>query len=122
MSDTITTTTTNSTVNITGGGVDVKPTPTVEDTISKEHWFSTYYRPAAGWAYLIICLFDFVVFPFMSMIIPIVGKYIGYTIVYAVWSPLTLQGAGTVHLSFGAIIGVGYWTKGQENVAKINAP
>ena len=39
------------------------------------------------------------------------------------WQPLTLQGGGLIHISFGAILGVAAWTRGQEKVEAIkNAP
>ena len=29
----------------------------------REKWFVKYWRPAAAWVYLLICLFDFVLMP-----------------------------------------------------------
>jgi hypothetical protein len=38
------------------------------------------------------------------------------------WQPLTLQGGGLIHISFGAILGVAAWTRGQEKVEAIKNP
>ena len=37
------------------------------------------------------------------------------------WQPMTLQQNGLFHVAFGAILGVGIWSKGQENVAALQA-
>lgn len=46
----------------------------IADAIHNEGWFKAYWRPAAGWIYLLICLFDFVLAPLMSMLMPVVTK------------------------------------------------
>lgn len=79
-----------------------------------------YWRPTAAYLYLLICLFDFVLAPI----------YIHHTTILLTetqqhdftkeWKPLTLEGGGLFHLSFGAIIGVAAWTRGQEKLSAIN--
>lgn len=78
----------------------------------KEQWFKTYWRPAAAWLYLFINLFDFVIGPVITMILP---KVIGGT--YVPWLPLTLTNGGMFHLAFGAIIGVTAWGRTRERQA-----
>ena len=80
----------------------------------EEHWFKTYWRPAAAWLYLGVVLFDFVVAPVFS---PIWAKIFGIT--FQRWEPLTLQGGGLFHLSFGAIIGVTSWGRTKERVSSV---
>ena len=36
------------------------------------------------------------------------------------WDPLTLKGAGMFHLSFGAILGVSAYTRGQEKIRRLD--
>lgn len=76
-----------------------------------ESWFKTYWRPAAAWLYLFINLFDFVIAPVITMIMP---KLLGSA--YIPWTPLTLSNGGMFHLSMGAIIGVTAWGRTRERV------
>lgn len=82
----------------------------------KEDWMKTKWRPMMGWMYMIVCIFDFIVFP------------IGFTIVqfweteaandaFRQWNPLTLQGAGLFHMAMGAVLGIAAWSRGQEKIA-----
>lgn len=80
-------------------------------TMPTEVWFKSYWRPAAAWLYLFINLFDFVIGPVITMILP---KIIGST--YVPWAPLTLSGGGLFHLAFGAIIGVTAWGRTREKI------
>jgi hypothetical protein len=74
------------------------------------------WREAAGWVYLLICLFDFVLAP------TFLGFYGAFTHTpFVIWAPLTTQNGGLFHLSFGAILGVSAWTKGQGEVAEKSA-
>lgn len=77
----------------------------------QEHWFKTYWRPAAAWLYLFINLFDFVIAPVMTIVGP---KVFGGT--YTPWQPLTTGSGSMFHLSFGAIIGVTAWGRTKEKV------
>lgn len=51
----------------------------------------------AAYAYVVICIFDFTVFPGIGLLL---GKP---------WTPVTIQGMGIFHLSFGGLCGVGTW-------------
>jgi hypothetical protein len=82
----------------------------------RERWFKTYWRPAAAWIYLLINLFDFVVAPVITMILP---KLIGAP--YVPWNPLTLSNGGMFHLAFGAIIGVTAWGRTRERVMGVGS-
>jgi hypothetical protein len=68
-----------------------------------------------AWLYMLICLNDFVIFPWVSMLIPVFVK----GAVYIPWMPVTLHEGGFIHITFGAILGITAWTKGQ--VERINA-
>lgn len=75
-----------------------------------ESTFRSGWRPALGWMYIGICIFDFVVGPFFY------AWFAWYTKDFAKfgeWQPLTLQGGGLFHAAMGAILGVTSWTRGQ---------
>lgn len=76
-----------------------------------QHWMKAFWRPAMGWCWLIICLFDFVLAPIMMAMIPFFIKGASYT----PWVSLTGSNGGMIHLAFGAVLGVTSWTKGQQN-------
>lgn len=82
----------------------------------EESWIRTYWRPAMGWLYMVICAFDFILFPLMTMFLPVLGKMIGFNIAYSPWVSLTLSNGGLIHMAFGAILGVAAWTRGQEKL------
>ena len=60
----------------------------VENQLEKqdEHWMKSYWRPAMGWLYMLICFMDFVAFPAISMFLPIITK-----LPYVAWQSLTLS-------------------------------
>jgi len=89
---------------------------------ASEHWMKAYWRPAMGWLYMLICFFDFVVAPVLSMLMPIFLKSLGAnTVTYTQWQSLTLANGGLIHLAFGAILGVTAWGRTQEKNAANNA-
>jgi hypothetical protein len=74
-----------------------------------ESFIQAYWRPIAAIVYLIICLFDFVLAPVL------LGFYSIYTkSTLVMWTPLTTIGGGIFHISFGAIVGIYSYTRGQE--------
>jgi uncharacterized membrane protein len=83
-----------------------------ESAKQDEHWAKSYWRPAMGWLYMLICLVDFVVFPAISMFLPIVTK-----LPYVAWQSLSLSNGGLIHMAFGAILGVAAYGRTQEKVA-----
>ena len=104
-----------------------------------EHGFKKFWRPIAAYVYLSICVFDFLGMPiYVSIanrqvnfeVFEEIRKFEDVTVQTAIidkldvgkdaWVPLTLQGGGLFHISFGAIIGVAAFTRGKEKVAAIN--
>lgn len=85
----------------------------------EEHWMKSYWRPAMGWLYMIMCAMDFIIFPIISMFIPIFYKAAGVQIAYTPWQSLTLSNGGMIHIAFGGILGIAAYTRGQEKLAKI---
>ena len=75
-------------------------------------WMSAKWRPAMGWVYMAICLCDFIIFPIAWSLLQV--YYHGN--VNDQWDPITLQGAGLIHMAFGAILGIAAWSRGQEKI------
>ena len=82
-----------------------------------EHWAKAYWRPAMGWLYMAMCAFDFIIFPLITIFLPIVEANLGVNMPYNEWKSLTLSNGGMIHLAFGAILGVAAYTRGQEKIA-----
>ena len=74
-----------------------------------------------GVVYGIICFMDYVGFPTISMIVPVVMKYFNIPWTYIPWVPLTAGNGGMIHMSFAAIVGVSAWSHGQENIKNISS-
>lgn len=81
--------------------------------LSKESLFEYGWRPAVGWAFIFIILFDFMIAP------SIVLSMIKAGIIIAPWSPLTLDSNGFFYLAIATILGAAAWTHGQEKIEKI---
>jgi hypothetical protein len=84
---------------------------------SIEDWMNTKWRPAMGWTYMVICIFDMMVAPILWSLLQAMDK----GVVSQQWNPLTLQGAGLFHLSMGAVLGIAAWSRGQEKIEKLKA-
>ena len=85
---------------------------TPDNRRADDHWLKTYWRPAMGWQYFVICMFDFLIAPILNAMYFAIFK-IGK---FEQWDPLTLKGAGLYHIAMGAIIGVTAWSRGQEKM------
>lgn len=83
------------------------------DSRQTENWMVRYWRPVMGWIYALICLFDFVIAPTVTIILTAITKTN-----IPEWKSLTLENGGLIHLAFAAILGVTAWTRGQENIIK----
>ena len=83
----------------------------------EEDWMTKKWRPMMAVTYMAINIFDFILGPILYNILQFhnPGQMIG------MWAPLTLQGGGLIHISFGAILGVAAWTRGQEKVEAIKS-
>lgn len=84
--------------------------------IDKESkWFKKYWRPAAAWQYILVCLFDFIIGPTITIIF---FHSTGQD--YVQWVPLTLQSGGFYHIAMGAILGIYAWSRGQEKLKYVD--
>ena len=81
--------------------------------MKEESWIKQYWRPAIAWQYFAVCIFDFIIFPFVDFAL----SY--YLKIDNNWNPLTLKDGGFYHLAMAAIIGVSAYTRGQEKIEKM---
>ena len=92
--------------------VDLKDIQAQSDDSLK--WIHDHWKVYLAFAYIAICLFDFVVAPAGVFTL---STYLH--IVYVPWVPLTLQGGGLFHMSMLGILGVASWTSGQANIERV---
>jgi hypothetical protein len=79
-----------------------------------ENWFFKYWRPAMAWSYLVVTMFDFLLFPIL------IALYCYYTKTpMIIWDPITLKGGAVYHASMGAVCGVTAWSRGREKIASL---
>jgi hypothetical protein len=90
-----------------------------KDEKGNEHWAKSFWRPAMGWLYMIICFMDFVGFPVLTIFLPIIFKPFGLTMPYTAWQSLTLANGGLIHIAFGAILGVAAFSRGQDKAVAV---
>lgn len=88
----------------------------VEAPKPEEHWMKSYWRPAMGWLYMGICACDFILFPIISMFMPVFIK----NFQYIAWKSITLDNGGLIHLAFGAILGVTAYGRTMEKKTGTN--
>lgn len=81
----------------------------------KEDWMNKKWRPAMGWMYMIVCIFDFILFPVMFTIVQFWEKE-AINDAFRQWQPITLTGAGLFHMAMGAVLGITAWSRGQEKI------
>ena len=104
----------------------------------KESLIRSHWRPIAAAVYLTICLFDFIAMP---IVIEIHNREVDPVVAVSEalkfkessaqtqalqilskkrsWDPLTLMGAGTFHIAFGALLSAAAWTRGQEKIENL---
>lgn len=81
----------------------------------KGDWMQTKWRPAMGWMYMVVCIFDFIIFPIAWNIAQI------YTMQELIpWQPITIAGAGLFHMAMGAVLGVAAWGRTKEKLLGVD--
>jgi hypothetical protein len=83
------------------------------DIKKDDDWMQNKWRPAMGWMYMIVCMFDMVIFPVLWSVL----QATVHGTVSMQWNPLTLQGAGLFHLAMGAVLGIAAFGRTQEKIA-----
>ena len=100
----------------------VKEAPAEEKSDSakkQEDWMNSKWRPAMGWMYMMVCVFDFIVFPIMFTIVQF-WETEAANDAFRQWQPLTLAGAGLFHMAMGAVLGLSAWGRTQEKLNGAN--
>jgi hypothetical protein len=98
---------------------DEKPAALSEAEKKKEDWMNSKWRPAMGWMYMMVCVFDFIVFPIMFTIVQF-WETEAANDAFRQWQPLTLAGAGLFHMAMGAVLGLSAWGRTQEKLNGAN--
>lgn len=91
---------------------DNKPTKKEED------WMSKKWRPMMAIMYMMVCIFDFIVFPIMFTVVQF-WEVSQANDAFRQWNPITLLGGGLFHVAMGAVLGVSAWSRGQEKIAGV---
>jgi hypothetical protein len=82
---------------------------------AKDDWMNTKWRPAMGWMYMGVCIFDFVLAPILWSVIQFWETQAAND-AFRQWQPMTLQGAGLFHMAMGAVLGLAAWGRTQEKL------
>jgi hypothetical protein len=82
---------------------------------AKDDWMNTKWRPAMGWMYMGVCIFDFVLAPVLWAVIQFWETQAAND-AFRQWQPMTLQGAGLFHMAMGAVLGLAAWGRTQEKL------
>jgi hypothetical protein len=83
--------------------------------LKKEDWMNSKWRPMMGWMYMVVCMFDMILFPILWSLL----QTVTHTPITQ-WNPLTLQGAGLFHIAMGAVLGIAAFGRTQEKMAGAN--
>jgi len=86
-----------------------------ESESKKEDWMNSKWRPMMGWMYMVVCMFDMVLFPVLWSLL----QTFTHTPITQ-WNPLTLQGAGLFHIAMGAVLGIAAFGRTQEKLGGAN--
>ena len=81
----------------------------------KEDWMNSKWRPMMGWMYMVVCMFDMILFPILWSLL----QTFTHTSITQ-WNPLTLQGAGLFHIAMGAVLGIAAFGRTQEKLNGAN--
>lgn len=84
----------------------------VEKTSVTDLWIHNKWRPALGWAYVAIVLFDFILAPFAWSWLQL---FTGGDLTNK-WEPNTLKAGGLFIVSMSAIIGVNSYGRTREKI------
>ena len=86
-----------------------------ESEKKKEDWMNSKWRPMMGWMYMVVCMFDMILFPILWSLL----QTVTHTPITQ-WNPLTLQGAGLFHIAMGAVLGIAAFGRTQEKLNGAN--
>lgn len=96
-----------------------KQLPDSKITKSEEDWLTKKWRPMMAMSYMLVCIFDFIVFPIMFTIVQF-WETSAANDAFRQWSPISLLSGGLYHVAMGAVLGVSAWSRGQEKMAGVS--
>ena len=70
------------------------------------------WRPMMAWTYMAICICDFIVFPVLWSALQALQN----GSISTQWMPITLEGAGLLHIAMGAVLGIAAYGRTQEKL------
>lgn len=70
-----------------------------------------YWREMMGWTYMVICIFDFILFPLLHTYVEVMVNQ-----PITDWKAITLQNGGFFHVAMGAVLGVSAYGKMKEQL------
>ena len=70
------------------------------------------WRPMMAWTYMAICICDFIVFPILWSALQALQN----GAISVQWHPITLDGAGLLHIAMGAVLGIAAYGRTQEKL------
>lgn len=80
-----------------------------------QDWINKRWRPAMGWMYMAVCIFDFILFPIMFTLVQF-WEVQAQNDAFRQWQPVTLMGAGLFHMAMGAVLGIAAYGRTKEKL------
>lgn len=87
----------------------------VKHSKESSDWINKKWRPAMGWMYMMVCVFDFIIFPIMFTIVQFWETQAAND-AFRQWTPITLHGAGLFHMAMGAVLGITAYGRTKEKL------
>ena len=106
----------NATLTQAGNNAAQNAEVLVKNDTESEDWINRKWRPAMGWMYMAVCVFDFILFPIMWSILQTVSN----GSVTTPWQPISLQGAGLFHIAMGAVLGIAVYGRTKEKLEGVS--
>jgi hypothetical protein len=85
-----------------------------------EDWINKKWRPAMGWTYMAVCIFDFILAPILWTLAQFY-EIEAANDAFRQWAPLTLQGGGLFHMAMGAVLGIAAYGRTKEKIEGVSA-
>lgn len=87
----------------------------VQHSKESTDWINRRWRPAMGWMYMAVCIFDFILFPIMFTVVQFWETQAAND-AFRQWQPVTLMGAGLFHMAMGAVLGIAAYGRTKEKL------
>jgi len=106
----------NEQLNLTQAGDNAAQNAEVLVKNTNEDWINRKWRPAMGWMYMVVCVFDFIIFPILWAVIQF-WEVESSNDAFRQWQPMTLMGAGLFHIAMGAVLGIAVYGRTKEKMS-----